>query len=56
MVRAAIVLGLVGLGVATALIVRQGLGTVLGALSAAGLGVVWASLAHFIPMVLNARA
>lgn len=56
MKRTALVLGLAGLAVATALVVRAGLATVLTALASAGLGVVWASLVHVVPMTLNARA
>lgn len=56
MIRTAAILGAIGLAVATALIVREGFSAVLAALGAAGLGVLWASLAHFIPMALNARA
>lgn len=56
MTRAALVLGLVGLAVATALVARTGFETVLGAFAGAGAGVLWASLVHFVPMALNARA
>jgi putative membrane protein len=54
--RAALALALVGLAVATALVARAGFTTVLGAFAGAGAGVVWASLVHFVPMALNARA
>ena len=56
MTRAALVLGLVGLAAATALVARAGFATVLGAFAGAGAGVLWASLVHFLPMTLNARA
>ncbi|BDG02216.1 lysylphosphatidylglycerol synthase domain-containing protein [Anaeromyxobacter oryzae] len=56
MSRAALLLALAGLAVATALVVHAGFGTVLAAFATAGLGVVWASLVHVLPMALNARA
>jgi glycosyltransferase 2 family protein len=55
-IRAATLLGLLGLALATALFVWQGVGPVLGAFAAAGLGILWASLFHFVSMALNARA
>jgi putative membrane protein len=54
--RATLALALVGLAVATALVARAGFGTVVGAFAGAGAGVLWASLVHFAPMALNARA
>ena len=56
MIRTAALLGLAGLALATALFVWQGITPVLGAFAAAGLGIIWASLFHFVPMALNARA
>ena len=56
MIRAATLLGLVGLALATGLIVYYGAGDIFAALSAAGLGIVWASLFHIVPMAVNARA
>ncbi|HEX9308269.1 MAG TPA: lysylphosphatidylglycerol synthase domain-containing protein [Anaeromyxobacter sp.] len=56
MTRAAVLLLALGLAVATALFARAGFATVLSALATAGLGVVWASLVHLLPMALNARA
>ncbi len=56
MIRTATLLGLAGLALATALFVWQGVAPVLGAFAAAGLGIVWASLFHFVSMTLNARA
>jgi putative membrane protein len=55
-IRTATLLGLAGLALATALFVWQGVAPVLGAFAAAGLGIVWASLFHFVSMTLNARA
>jgi putative membrane protein len=55
--RAAAVLALAGLALATVLVVHEGAGTVLAALAAAGAaGLVWSSLFHVVPMALNARA
>lgn len=56
MTRAAALLALAGLAIATALVAREGAGVVLAALASAGLGVVWASALHVLPMALNARA
>lgn len=56
MIRWATLLGLLGLGLATGLIVYYGAGEVFAALSVAGLGILWASLFHFVPMAVNARA
>jgi hypothetical protein len=55
-IRAATLFGLAGLALATALFVWQGAGAVLGAFAAAGIGILWASLFHFVSMALNARA
>lgn len=52
MKRWAILLALMGLAVATGLIVWSGFDQVMQALSAAGWGILWASLAHLISMVL----
>ena len=56
MIPAASLLGLGGLALATALFAWQGAGTVLDAFAAAGIGILWASLFHFVSMALNARA
>jgi putative membrane protein len=56
MIRAAMLLGVAGLALATALLVWQGAGPIAAAFAAAGLGILWASLFHFVPMALNARA
>lgn len=56
MTRLATALGLAGVALATALVVRAGAGDVVSAVAAAGLGVLWASLFHVVPMAVNARA
>ena len=56
MIRIATLVGLAGLGLATALFIWHGLGPVLGAFAAAGFGILWASLFHLVPMAINARA
>ena len=56
MIRLATLLALAGLAFATFLVVRNGWSEVLGALAVAGSGLIWASLFHFVPMLLNARA
>jgi putative membrane protein len=55
-IRAATLFGLAGLALATALFVWQGVGPVLAAFAVGGIGVVWASLFHFVSMAVNARA
>jgi putative membrane protein len=55
-IRAATLLGLGGLALATALFIWQGVGPVLAAFAAGGIGIVWASLFHFVSMAVNARA
>jgi glycosyltransferase 2 family protein len=55
-IRWAALLGLAGLALATALFVWQGAGAILAAFLAAGLGIVWSSAFHLVPMALNARA
>jgi putative membrane protein len=56
MIRTTSLLGLAGLGLAIALIIYEGFGSVLGDLYIGGIGLVWASLFHFIPMTINAYA
>ena len=56
MIRAVTLVGLAGLALATALFVWQGLGPVLAAFAAAGIGILWSSLFHAVSMALNARA
>jgi putative membrane protein len=55
-IRWAALLAVAGLMLATGLILQQGLGAIVAALGAAGLGIVWSGLFHLVPMVLNARA
>jgi putative membrane protein len=55
-IRAATLLGLVGLALATGLYVWEGIGPIFAAFRVAGLGILWASLFHFVSMALNARA
>jgi putative membrane protein len=54
--RATTLLGIAGLLAATALFLWQGVAPVLGAFAAAGIGILWASLFHFVAMALNGRA
>ncbi len=56
MIRAATFLGLAGLALATALFAYEGVGAIFAALASAGIGIVWASLFHFVSMAINARA
>jgi putative membrane protein len=56
MLRLATLLGLLGLAVAISLIAWQGTDAVLAALAAGGVGLIWASLFHAVPMLLNGRA
>lgn len=56
MIRAATLFGLAGLTLATALFIWEGIGPVAAAFAAAGFGILWASLFHFVSMALNARA
>jgi glycosyltransferase 2 family protein len=55
-IRTVTLVALAGLAAATALFIWQGVGPVLAAFAAAGLGIVWSSLFHAVSMVLNARA
>jgi glycosyltransferase 2 family protein len=56
MIRLVTVCGLGGLVLATLLFVGRDFGLLFGTLLAAGWGLVWASLFHFVSMALNARA
>ncbi len=56
MTRWALLLGLFGFALAVVLVVHQGWADVLSALKAGGIGLVWASLFHIVPMTINARA
>jgi len=52
MLRIASFLGLLGLAAATGVIIWSGYEQVMAALAQAGLGIVWTSLYHLIPMLL----
>jgi putative membrane protein len=54
--RVALGFGLAGLALATGLIAYQGFGVVFAALASAGIGLLWASLFHVAPMIINAHA
>jgi putative membrane protein len=56
LIRAATIMGLVGLTLFTVLLICQGVGPVGAVLLEAGIGLVWASLYHIVPMVVNAVA
>ncbi len=56
MIRAASILGLLGIALFTCLIVYQGAGPVATVLLGAGSGLVWASAFHLVPMIVNAQA
>jgi putative membrane protein len=55
-IRLSTLLGLVGLAFATLLFIWEGLAPIANAFAAAGIGIVWASLFHFVSMAFNARA
>jgi glycosyltransferase 2 family protein len=55
-IRLATLFGLAGLALATTLFIWRGAGEVFDAFAAAGIGILWASLFHFVSMGLNARA
>jgi putative membrane protein len=54
--RVALAFGLAGLALATGLLAYQGFGVVFAALASAGIGLLWASLFHIAPMIINAHA
>jgi putative membrane protein len=54
--RVALGFGLGGIALATALIAYQGFDVVFSALASAGVGILWASLFHVVPMTINAHA
>ncbi|HVJ55253.1 MAG TPA: lysylphosphatidylglycerol synthase domain-containing protein [Aliidongia sp.] len=56
MIRAATAMGLLGVALFTALLIYQGAGAVGAVLFEAGFGLIWASLFHIVPMVVNAVA
>ena len=51
MIRLAALFGLLGLALATGVIIHSGYAAILAALSQAGLGIVWTSLYHLVPML-----
>jgi putative membrane protein len=55
-IRLSLLFGLLGLVLATGLVVYQGYDAVFAAFAGAGLGILWTSLFHIAPMVINARA
>ncbi len=56
MIKLASLLGLAGLALFTGLVIAEGVGGVIDALAVAGFGILWASLFHIVPMIINARA
>jgi putative membrane protein len=56
MIRIATGLGLLGVALFTGLILYQGAGQIAAVLIGAGTGLVWASLFHIVPMLVNAQA
>ncbi len=56
MIRAGLLLGLLGLVVASALVIYQGAGPVIATFASAGWGLLWVALYHAVPMLANARA
>jgi putative membrane protein len=56
MIRLATLCGVVGLACVTGFLIYHGVGPILAALSTAGIGLVWASLFHVVPMTVNAYA
>jgi glycosyltransferase 2 family protein len=56
MKRFALLLALLGLGFAVALLLQQGMGDVLRAFSAAGMGIVWTNLFHIVPLMVASYA
>jgi putative membrane protein len=56
MIRAGLLLGLLGLMAASALVIYQGAGPVLATFASAGWGLLWVALYHVAPMLANARA
>lgn len=56
MIRAATIFGLFGIALFTALLIYQGAGQVGTVVADAGIGLVWASLFHVVPMIVNAEA
>lgn len=56
MIRTGLLLGLLGLAVASALVIYQGAGPVIATFASAGWGLLWVALYHAVPMLANARA
>jgi putative membrane protein len=56
MIRAATIFGLLGVALFTGLLIFQGAGQVGAVVAMAGAGLVWASLYHLVPMIVNAAA
>jgi len=56
MIRAGLLLGLLGLAAASALVIYHGAGPVIATFASAGWGLLWVALYHAVPMVANARA
>jgi putative membrane protein len=56
MIRAGLWLGLLGLAVASALVIYQGAGPVFATFASAGWSLLWVALYHAMPMLANARA
>ena len=56
MIRTGLLLGLLGLVVATALVIYQGAGPVIATFASAGWGLLFVALYHVVPMLANARA
>jgi putative membrane protein len=55
-IRLSALFGIGGLGLATLLLAYHGIGAVLAAAAGAGVGILWMSLFHLAPMIINARA
>ena len=56
MLRLSFLCGLAGIVLATTLVAWYGAGAVLAAFAGAGVGILWTSAFHIVPMVINARA
>lgn len=56
MIRAGLLLGLLGLAAASALVIYNGAGPVIATFASAGWGLLWVALYHVVPMAANARA
>ena len=56
MIRTATVFGIIGFAIFTGMLLYQGIEPIMAALSVAGIGLLWASLFHIVPMVVNAYA